>query len=482
MELPAEIRSLIEGLERRIETLEARVGELERENAALRAENAALRAENADLKRRLGQDSSTSSKPPSSDGLRKKPASLREPSGKPSGGQAGHKGDTLKRVADPDRIVVHEARACRHCGAGLTLSMAQETETRQVFDLPAKLIEVTEHRRPVYACAGCGARTGAAFPEGVEAPAQYGERLRAAAVYLHLQQLIPEERTTETLADLFGAPSICPASVMDWVRRKAVALAPVAGRIGALAAAARVRGLDETGFRVAGKTQWLHTVATESLTLYRVSAKRGDVPNNLAGGVVVHDGFKSYGALESARHALCNAHHLRELKALIEFDHEPWAALMRDLLLDANRAVGEAKARSQTTLDPALLGRFEARFWDILREGLAFHRKLPRLPQAARGKTKRRPGENLLRRLHQFKDDVLRFLVDFDAPFTNNLAEQALRMMKVKMKISGAFRTFDAAQHFAALRSIIATARKQGWNILQTLTRDAPSLITALPA
>lgn len=422
MELPAEIGGLIEGLERRTETLAARVGELERENAALRVEN-------ADLKRRLGLDSSTSSKPPSSDGLRKKPASLREPSGKTSGGQAGHKGDTLKRVADPDRIVVHEARACRHCGAGLTLSMARETETRQVFDLPAKRVEVTEHRRPVCVCAGCGGRTGAAFPEGVEAPAQYGERRRAAALSLHLQQLIPEERTAETLADLFGVPSIAPASVMDWVRRKAGALAPVAERIGALVAAARVRCLDETGFRVAGKTQWLHTIATESLTLYRVSAKRGDVPNTLAGGVVVHDGFKSYGALAGASHALCNAHHLRELKALIEFDHEPWAAPMRDLLLDA-RAVGDAKARGESALDAALLKRFDARFWEILREGLAFHRKLPSLPQAATGKTKRRPGENLLRRLHQFKDDVLRFLVDFDVPFTNNLAEQALRMIR----------------------------------------------------
>jgi len=450
--------------------------------ASLQRELEALRAENAELRRRLGLDSSTSSKPPSSDGLRKKPTSLREPSGKPSGGQAGHKGDTLKRVADPDRIVVHEARACRHCGAGLALSMARETETRQVFDLPEKLIEVTEHRRLVYACAGCGGRTGAAFPDGVEAPAQYGERLRAAAIYLHLQQLIPEERTAETLADLFGVPSLCPASVMDWVRRKASALAPVAGRIGALVAAARVRCLDETGFRVAGQTQWLHTIATESLTLYRVSAKRGDVPNTLAGGVVVHDGFKSYGALERASHALCNAHHLRELKALIEFDHEPWAAPMRDLLLDAGRAVGEVKARGERALDSALLQRFDTRFWETLREGLAFHRKLPSLPRAATGKPKRRPGENLLRRLHKFKDDVLRFLVDFDVPFTNNLAEQALRMMKVKMKISGAFRTFDAAQDFAALRSVIATARKQGWNILQTLTRDAPSLINALPA
>ena len=219
-----------------------------------------------------------------------------------------------------------------------------------------------------------------------------------------------------------------------------------------------------------------------NLTLYRVSDKRGDVPRDLAGGVIVHDGFKSYGSLAGVSHALCNAHHLRELKALIEYDKEPWAASMRDLLLDANRAVGDAKARGERALDAALLKEFDTRFWDALREGRAFHRKLPRLPRAATGKLKRRPGENRLRRLHKFKDDVLRFLVDFDVPFTNNLAEQALRMMKVKMKISGAFRTFDAAQDFATLRSVIATARKQGWNILQTLTRDPPALINALPA
>jgi transposase len=480
MDIPAEIRVLLDELRRRIAWLEGRVGELERENSGLRTENATLRTENGELKRRLGQDSSTSSKPPSSDGLKKKPVSLREPSDKSGGGQRGHKGDTLRRVADPDRIVTHEAGACRHCGAGLTRAMAQEADRRQVFDLPSRLIEVIEHQGLVYACACCGGRTAAAFPEGVNAPAQYGERLRAAAVYLHAQQLIPEERTAQTLVDLFGADRLCPASVMDWVRRKAKALAPVAARVGALVAAARVRCLDETGFRIAGKTQWLHTVATESLTLYRVSARRGDVPKGLAGGVVVHDGFKSYGGLAGADHALCNAHHLRELKALIAFDHEPWAERMRDLLRDANRAVGEARARADKALEPPVLAVFETRFWDILREGLAFHRKLPRLPRPARGRDKRRPGENLLRRLHKFKDDVLRFLLDFDVPFTNNLAEQALRMMKVKMKISGAFRTFDAAHNFATLRTVTATARKQRWNILQTLAANPQATAKAI--
>jgi transposase len=470
MILPPEIRDLIEALQREV--------------AELRRENEALRAENAELKRRLGLDSSTSSKPPSRDGLRKPRAllSLRERSGRPVGGQKGHKGETLRQVAEPDRIVTHEACACRHCGLALTRAMAIDVERRQAFDLPERLIEVVEHHGLVYACAACGGRTRAAFPEGVSGPAHYGERIKAAAVYLNAHQLIPEDRAAQALADLFGAPSLSPASVAQWTRRRAAALLPVADRIGALVSEARVRCLDETGFRVAGRTQWLHTVATGSLTLYRVSAKRGDMPKDLVGGVVVHDGFKSYGALDGLAHALCNAHHLRELKALIEFDHEPWAAAMRELLLEANRTVEEARQRGETALARGLLATFNARYWQALREGLAHHRKLPRLPRhgSNRGKLKRRPGHNLLRRLHPFKDDVLRFLVDFEVPFTNNLAEQALRMMKVKMKISGAFRTFDAAQDFAALRSVIATARKQGWNILQTLAAQPNQLIQAL--
>ena len=470
-----------------IEALFNEIGVLRAENEALRRENAALRAEVAELRRRLDLDSSNSSKPPSSDGLKKKPrvaGSLRGRSGKTSGGQAGHKGGTLRQVETPDRIVRHEAEACRHCQAGLTASMERGVEKRQVFDLPERLIEVTEHRRAIYCCAACGEETRGAFPAGVASPAQYGERVRAAAVYLNVHQLIPEDRVAEAMSDLFGALRLCPDSVANWVRGKAAALAPAAAQIAVLAAAAPVRCLDETGFRIAGKGQWLHTVATCALTHYRVSAKRGEMPEGLQGGVAVHDGFKSYSSLTDVAHALCNAHHLRELKALIEIDREPWAAPMGDLLVEANQAVEKAREAGANSLVPSVLAGFLDRYWKILREGLAFHRSLPRLPRHSsnRGRTKRRPGHNLLIRLHRFKDDVLRFLFDFSVPFTNNLAEQALRMMKVKMKISGAFRTFEAACDFAALRSIVATARKQGWNILQTLTTTPHAIIHALPA
>jgi transposase len=451
--------------------------------ASLQRELEALRTENAELRRRLGLDSSTSSKPPSSDGLRKKPVSLREPSGRPGGGQKGHKGETLRQIAEPDRIVRHEDQSCRHCGAALSAAMTTGMERRQVFDLPVRRMEVTEHRGLVYACASCGERTRASFPEGVAGPAQYGERVKAAGVYLHAQQLIPEDRAALALNDLFGVKSLCPASVAEWTRRRAKAFLPIAAGIAAQACAARVRCLDETGFRIGGRTQWLHTIATDRLTLYRVSARRGDLPTGLVGGVVVHDGFKSYARqMTGLAHALCNAHHLRELKALIAFDEEPWAASMRDLLLEASRAVDEARACGVTALAPDLLAAFHARYWEALREGLAYHRKLPRLPRhgSKRGKAKRRPGHNLLIRLHKFKDDVLRFLIDFEVPFTNNLAEQALRMMKVKMKISGAFRTFEGAQAFAALRSILATARKRQWDILETISENPNRLCQAL--
>ena len=490
----SQLRGEVAWLRRANEALRAETAAHGAESATLRAENEALRAkcealqaENAALRRRLDLDSSTSSKPPSSDGLKKKPripGSLRGRSGKKSGGQEGHKGDTLRQVETPDRVVRHEAPACRHCLAGLTVSMQRGVERRQVFDLPERLIEVTEHQASVYCCAACGGQTRAEFPAGVAAPAQYGERVRAAAVYLNVHQLIPEDRVAEAMGDLFGALRLCSQSVADWVRGKAQALAPVVAQIAALAALAPARCLDETGFRVAGKGQWLHTVATETLTHYRVSAKRGEMPEGLTGGVAVHDGFKSYSGLTDVRHALCNAHHLRELKALVEIDREPWAAPMCDLLLEASRAVEQAREAGATRLAPPVLEGFFARYWEILRQGLAFHRNLPRLQPhpSNRGRTKHRPGHNLLIRLHEFKDDVLRFLVDFSVPFTNNLAEQALRMMKVKMKISGAFRTFEAACDFAAVRSLVATARKRSWNILQTLTARPLPLIQTLAA
>jgi transposase len=455
--------------------------------ASLRAEIAALRAEVADLRRQLGRDSSNSSQPPSSDGLRKKPrigGSLRGRSGKTSGGQTGHKGGTLRQVADPDCVVGHAACACGHCGWPLEAGSAIGVEKRQVFDLPERPLLVTEHQASIYRCAHCRGVTKAAFPEGVVSPTQYGERIKAAAIYLNVQQLIPEDRTAQALSDLFGAPLICPASLVAWVAEKGQELRQVYQAIGERAAEAKVRHLDETGFRIAGKLQWLHTTSSQAFTFYRASERRGAIPQDLKGGVVVHDHFLPYRRLDAVDHAFCNAHILRELQCLIEFDKEPWAELMRDGLLAANIAVHEARGAGAKALEPEVIAAFVDQYWAAVRLGLAFHRQLPALQAKANasGRTKQRPGRNLLERLKTFKTETLRFLTDFDVPFTNNLAEQDLRMMKVKMKISGSFRTLDGAQTFARLRSVVSTARKQGANILKTLADPPTQIALALNA
>ena len=184
-----------------------------------------------------------------------------------------------------------------------------------MFDLPERPLLVTEHQASIYRCAHCRGVTKAAFPEGVVSPAQYGERIKAAAIYLNVQQLIPEDRTAQALSDLFGAPLICPASVVAWVGKKAQELRQVYQAIGARVAEAKVRHLDETGFRIAGKLQWLHTTSSLAFTFYRAGEKRGAIPEDLQGGVVVHDHFLPYRRLDAVDHAFCNAHILRELKA-----------------------------------------------------------------------------------------------------------------------------------------------------------------------
>jgi transposase len=289
------LAELIDALRRDVDTLCEENIALCQENATLRQDNAALKQQVADLRRRLDRNSANSSKPPSSDGLKKPPRvfkSLRGRSGKTSGGQVGHKGDTLRPVDKPDRIERHAATACRHCQACLTAAMVTNEERRQVFDLPQPRLEVTEHRAAVYRCHHCSGVTKAAFPDAVTAHVQYGPRVRATAVYLNVQQLIPEDRVCEAMADLFAAASLCPASVVTWTAKAAAAQAPV-------------------------------------MAHYRVGEKRGDVPRTMADGVIVHDHFKPYYTLRGPLHALCNAHHLRELQALIEIEKEPWTKLAK---------------------------------------------------------------------------------------------------------------------------------------------------------
>jgi transposase len=420
--------------------------------AAQEAQIVALLAKVAELERRLGLNSRNSGKPPSSDGLQKpnRTRSLRERLGNKPGGQKGHPGETLRQSATPDQIIGHYPASCSGCGAALTPAMSRSHAARQVFDLPEpQPLRITEHRAHACACTACGIRTRANFPDGVNAPVQYGSRIAAFAVYLLHVQFLPEDRLAALMADLFGV-KLSPATIARMSRSYALSLHGFGEAVRDLVAGASVKHMDETGFRISGKTQWLHVASNSWLTFYRVSAKRG---NLLAGvsGIVVHDHWKPYYTMPDVQHALCNAHHLRELQALVEIEKEDWSEKMQRLLRRACHVANIARERG-TDVKPQTIARIERSYRRILSEGFAFHLAQPahgRADSARRGRVARRTGHNLLIRLRDRARDTLRFLRDLTVPFTNNQAERDIRMMKLRQKISGGFRAGDSATDFA---------------------------------
>ncbi len=274
------------------------------------AEMSAMQARIAELERRLGLNSSNSGKPPSSDGLAKpvRISSLRVASGKKPGGQKGHPGETLRRTATPDATIDHYPAACAACGEPLTAALATDYVARQVLDLPEpQPLIVTEHRAHGCRCAACGTNTRAAFPAGVTAPVQYGARIAAFVVYLLHYQLLPEKRLAALMADLFGV-NLVTATIarisQDCAERFKGFVAVVRDHV----AAAPVKHMDETGFRIGAKTNWLHIASTLWLTFYRISPKRGSLLADVT-GIVVHDHWKPYYTLTGVLHALCNAHY-----------------------------------------------------------------------------------------------------------------------------------------------------------------------------
>jgi transposase len=442
--------------------------------AAQQAQIAALLARIAELERRLGLNSSNSGKPPSSDGLQKpnRTRSLRARLGNKPGGQKGHPGETLRQSATPDDIVGHYPASCSGCGAALTPAMSRSHAARQVFDLPEpQPLRITEHRAHACTCTACGTRTRAEFPTGVNAPVQYGSRISAFAVYLLHAQFLPEDRLTALMADLFGV-RLTAATIARMSRSCALSLHGFGEALRDLVAGARVKHMDETGFRIGGKTQWLHVASNAWLTFYRVSAKRGSLMQGVC-GIVVHDHWKPYYTMPDVQHALCNAHHLRELQALVEIEKEEWSKKMQRLLRRACHVANLARERGMD-VKPQTIARIERCYRRILSEGFAFHLAQPahgRAGGAKRGRVARRTGHNLLIRLADRSKDTLRFLHDLTVAFTNNQAERDIRMMKIHQKISGGFRSWDSAADFALIRSFLSTARKQGWKIIEVLTQ-----------
>ena len=443
-----------------------------------------LEGEVAELKRRLSANSRNSSRPPSSDGLSKPPAtkSLRRPSGRKPGGQPGHEGGTLAAVADPDDVVPHKPSRCSGCGAGLEDAPVEGCERRQVFDLPEIRLHVTEHVAEARRC-GCGQLTTAEFPAGVSAPTQYGPGVRALALYLIARQHLPYARTARLFTDWLGAP-VSTGTLASYVAKGAGDLGGFLDEVHRQLVAAPVAHFDETGARVEGRLRWLFSSSTDQLTLFSLHDKRGFDGLDHAGvlpafaGIAVHDGFKPYRRYTTARHALCNVHHLRELLGIIEPDPaDPkiaWALRMDRFLRDLQTAVADAKAAGRTGLHRDELASYRAGYAQIIADG---NRLDPpgTIRTGKRGVIRQTPARCLLTRLDHYREDVLRFANDFRVPFDNNLAERDIRMIKLQQKISGSWRTSAGANHFLALRAYLSTAHKQGRHTIDVLTRLAAS-------
>jgi transposase len=408
---------------------------------ALESENSALRAENAELRSRLNLNSKNSHKPPSSDGLSKKPGLPKGPP-KKSGGQFGHKGKTLKMVDTPDAVVVHHIPSCPCCSKVFSpVDVVEVAQKRQVFDIPAPRMEVTEHQLGVVVC--CGRQHSGSFPPEVSQPVQYGSRIKALSVLLNNDYKLPLEKIEQLMGDLWGC-SFNESTAITANTSMYQTLKPIEEQIKTAVLASDVVHFDETGMRVEKSLHWFHVASTSWFTYLFVHKKRGR---------------ESYFGFKQCQHALCDAHLLRELTSLIEKGSK-WATKMHQFILDLYRDSQKA------TVMVADRQTWEREFKHICE--LADSEEPPPI-EGKRGKPKNSKGRNLLNRLIDHQDGWLAFAFVDGVPFSNNQAERDIRCLKTKQKVATNFQTFKGAQHYARIQSFTSTLRKHSMNVFQNL-------------
>jgi transposase len=449
-----------------IRDLLARVSMLEGENAVLQSENATLRAEILALKARLGQDSSNSNNPPSSDGYTKKPAAaFNRKTGKKAGGQLGHEGHSLS-FAVPDVSHIHHATCCKHCGGIFSVGDSHYMgiqERRQVWDMPVPKLEVVEHCVGVHVC--CGAEHVGTFPTEVTSRIQYGVNLATLSSLLTTEYRLSYEKTSELLGELYGCP-VNVSTISSFNAALYEDLAVVEETIVEEILKSDIAHFDETGMRVEGKLHWFHVACTSMFCYFYVHAKRGKeaiqstaslLPRFL--GWALHDCWASYFNVDNCKHALCGAHLLRELKALID-NGSHWAKEMHQFLMECYEY---SLKGTETVPDPDV---WLLQYKKICEKA---DKEEPAPVAQKRGKPKNTKGRNLLNRLVAHQDGVTAFALYEEVPFTNNCAEQAIRHLKIKQKISMSFRTVQGAKIYARIQGTINTIKKHKMNLFQTI-------------
>ena len=449
LECPPEVIAYIVHLHERIDQLESRVKELES---------------------RLNLNSRNSGKPPSSDGYAKKNRNKSDSRKKYPGGQPGHKGTTLRQSPHPDHIEYHKPHECSKCGHSLVSGKILGIEKRQVFDLPPPpTIEITEHQSFTICCPHCGLKTSGDFPEDVTHPVQYGSRVKSYLTYLSHHQLIPYERVTEICSDLFGF-SVSPGTIVNLTHNLAKKLQSFKDDIVNILQNEPVIHNDETGVRVEGKLHWLHVTCTPNLTHYSLQRKRGKEGMDNIGilpefhGISVHDFWGPYLSY-SCEHSFCCAHIIRELIRVEEETSQKWPYDLIELLLGAkeNKEIFHGVG---VPIPPIIRTSLMGSYDELTQIGLDENPPSV-VDEVKRGRKKKGFVRNLLERLKEWKESVLKFINDPLVPFDNNQAERDIRMMKVKMKISGGFRSFDTASAIGLIRSYISTVRKNGINVIE---------------
>ena len=403
-------------------------------------------------------NSRNSSKPPSQDPHR--PRKTRKSKGvkRKPGGQKGHKGCTLDPVQKPSKIEWTEIDR-RTLPPGDYKSAG--FESRQVFDIKIS-VDVTEYRSEVLENQH-GQQWVAHFPEGVNSPTQYSGGLKAHSVYMSQFQLVPQLRVAEYFKDQMGLP-LSKASVQNFNGAAFASLEKFEEWAKKTLLNSVLNNADETGVNVNGKRFWFHLLSNDKVALYQVDEKRGKEAMDRMGvlpeykGILCHDHWKPYYKY-LCTHALCNAHHLRELEGVWDRDAQKWAKKMQALLEEINKKVHKTKKKR---LSKKRIEYYEKRYRKILSDG---NKECPLAePNGKRGRTKQTKSRNLLDRLKDYENDVLRFMKESIVPFTNNRAENDLRMTKVQQKISGCFRSIQGARVFCRIRSFLITCQKNGVN------------------